>query len=304
MQHLYFEGHNPSKGRLLLHGYFYAYTLEADHKYGMLPQSTRALKGWEKQIPSYCRDPLPWGAVCSMALNMIERKVPLVAAAMLLQFDLYARPAEILLLHKADLHEPDPAADKDSQEFTTIVIASRGIARLPKTMESDSIVRVGNKARDFLKDVVWILRRTVVDEGQLIFPFSIDTYVNELRISAERLGLADFKITARMMRYSGPAHDAWLGIRTPHEIRKRGHWATLSSVRRYEKHDKLLRILAKIPLSLKKQFRENEKAIEQGIMNALLEVVDEQYRPAIMALAERSSSRSQAPARSPKRRRR
>ncbi len=111
------------------------------------------------------------------------------------------------------------------------------------------------------------------------------------------------KITPHMMRHSGPSHDAWTGVRELAEIQKLRRWEAFSSVRRYEKHGKLLRVLAKVPTNIKKGFATGEKHIETVICDALFELAHVEYKDKIVADSKREmAAKSQVVRRSERRR--
>ena len=70
------------------------------------PKATRALRGFSRLVPSKARDPLPWLVLVLFCDYWLAQKVPLWAAAALLQFDTYLRPGETLALKKGHVLSP------------------------------------------------------------------------------------------------------------------------------------------------------------------------------------------------------
>ena len=77
--------------------------LPAKHPF---PKATRALRGFSRLVPSKVRDPLPWLVLVLFCDYWLSHKVPLLAAAALLQFDTYLRPGETLAIKKGHVMSP------------------------------------------------------------------------------------------------------------------------------------------------------------------------------------------------------
>ena len=61
--------------------------------------------------------------------------------------------------------------------------------------------------------------------------------------SSARLGFQKLKVTPHLFRHGGPSTDVFEKLISLDEVRKRGHWHSLLSVKRYEKHARLLKVL-------------------------------------------------------------
>ena len=71
-----------------------------------LPKASRALKGFSRLVPSKASDPLPWLVLVLFCDYWLSQKMPLLAAAALLQFDTYFPPGETLALKKSHVLSP------------------------------------------------------------------------------------------------------------------------------------------------------------------------------------------------------
>ena len=71
-----------------------------------LPLSRAALTAWRGSTPSKARLGVPPQVIFSFALYCCQVQRFDAAAAVLLQFDLYARPSEILSVHGVDIIPP------------------------------------------------------------------------------------------------------------------------------------------------------------------------------------------------------
>ena len=240
---LFFDGQGIAAARHLLHGYIYINTVTSGSK--SFPQAARALKGWEKASPGACRDPLPVGIVAVMCEDMIRAGDGWAAMAAALQVDIYARPSELLALNGTDLVKPEPKAGETFAKHWAVIIAGSDTGRTTKTGDSDHTVLVGDKTRFWLKRLLRPLAR-LAGRGPLI-PLTLPQYEAAFRRSASRLDLVALRPCPHMLRHAGPSHDAWTGVRDLHDIQKRGNWEAFASVKRYEKHGKLLRQIARAP---------------------------------------------------------
>ena len=70
------------------------------------PKATRALRSFSRLVPSKVLDPLPWLVLVLFCDYRLSQKVPLLAAAALLQFDTYLRPGETLAHKKGHVLSP------------------------------------------------------------------------------------------------------------------------------------------------------------------------------------------------------
>ena len=264
MNELYFLGEGIASGRNVLFGYLYSRTDEPGNKNGTLPAASRALRGWEKVAPGGTRDPLPFGVLCVMVLDMIEHNDGWAATAAIIQFDVYARPSEILDLMHSDLLAPQPRAGPLFAKAWAIVIGSSVTGRPTKTGQVDNTVLVGELARPWMIRIVAALAR--VECKSYLFPLTLGEYEGAFRRCAARLSLQGLEPTPHTLRHGGPSHDVWVGARDLHQVQKRGHWAAFASVSRYEKHARLLRQIAKTPNEVKKRFVEAERLVPSAVI--------------------------------------
>ena len=61
------------------------------------------------------------------------------------------------------------------------------------------------------------------------------------------LGLEAFGLSAYSLRHGGASHDLLCNQRVLAEVKRRGRWASDTSLRRYSKETRLLEVMSRIP---------------------------------------------------------
>jgi len=264
--HLYFEGENPAAGHFTLFGWIHLKTEECGNRRGVFPQATKALKGWEKLSPARARDPMPFAVLCLFAEYFLMNNLVWHAVAAFLQFDLYARPSEVLQLHGEDIFPP-PRRRNAVVKCHTVVLAPSTRAVVTKTGKSDCTILAGDVARPWINDMlVQILR--LRSRGR-VFSFDLADYEKQFRLAALALGCEALAVTPQCLRHGGPSHDVWTKVCSLPEVQKRGQWDSMQSVCRYEKHAAILRQLARLPVHHKPLLDTLEVSIPQLVISKL-----------------------------------
>ena len=225
------------------------------------PCAHRALRGFGRQAPGRERDPMPWDACVLLAADLLDDRRSAeehhAGGALVLQFDLYARPSEILELVGSSVvssagSSPSgviirPADDVDEGSVQDLERAQAGLqrARPAKSGRFDGTVLVGECAsvqagRGLVHDFLKALKRAR-QPNQLLFPFNLATYEKLLNAASARLKLGRLRLTPHTARHGGPSEDCYGGHRDIPAIQSRGRWEHPRSVARYRKPGKLLR---------------------------------------------------------------
>lgn len=89
------------------------------------------------------------------------------------------------------------------------------------------------------------LYRRCSGNQQLFLGLNHSAFRGLLKIGSARAGLP-FIVLPHGLRHGGPSHDALHGHYTLRRIQQRGRWASWDTVRRYEKHGRLLKISGKL----------------------------------------------------------
>ena len=159
--HLYFLGHNPSRGRYAMYGTGFVRDLVVSKH--TFTRSVRALKSWANLAKERERWPITWPALVAVALHLAQLGKVDSARICLLQFDLYLRAAEASDLRWSQVTPPTPNSVPrvwavrvaPSDEFAEgsradLSLAQAGAGRNApsKTGTFDQTVLVGEAASD------------------------------------------------------------------------------------------------------------------------------------------------------------
>jgi integrase len=228
---MYFNGHSPATGRNAMHGYllFRCPRWSAT----MLAKSKRAMKGWLMRNRGMVGKPCPEAAMLLLANVYLIDERPLMAAMVVVQFDAYLRPSEALALQKCDVVPPikhDPVFGAK----WGILLAPQESGRTTKTGKTDGSIDVGGHIRPYAKEVLAAVYENVPD-GPLFEPVSLGQYECSFHCGMKEAELEQLQLTPHTLRHGGPSIDRATGDRTLADIKKRGQWATMDSVARYEK---------------------------------------------------------------------
>jgi hypothetical protein len=266
---LYFEGAGPYEGRQALWGYAYCHDFAVSKR--EYPQSFRALKGWSKAAPEWERLPMPWPALLLVAWSLATAVLPQwlaglgaeVAIALLVMWDAYARPSEVLDLLAGDVlparrkpleHSiylglrPPPTA----REGSAADVGDDYETRPTKTGTYDATVECNDfvsrsAGRRFVYELLLQLRsRTVAAGGARLFDFTLNFLERALGWASRQAGLGSLALTPHMARHGGPSHDYAQRVRSIVEIQERGRWESGRSVARYKRTAGLRRQEAKM----------------------------------------------------------
>ena len=103
----------------------------------------------------------------------------------------------------------------------------------------EETVLLDSKALPWIGEALARLRGQKVRER--IFDFEYPRLGVAMKAAAAKVGLSELNIVPYQMRHAGPSHDRLWLLRPLNEVKARGHWASDSSVRRYEAAARLLK---------------------------------------------------------------
>jgi hypothetical protein len=116
---------------------------------------------------------------------------------------------------------------------------------------------------------VQIHRRCQQRGGGALWPnLNLNSYEHALRVASASLGIQQQRLTPHMARHGGISSDIFEKVVTLEEGGKRGHWRTAASIRRYEKHARLLRMIAKLPAQLQLDAQTVARTVGATLMRA------------------------------------
>ena len=195
-------------------------------------------------VPDHARDPIPWEAVLLIVEELLDDAddmAPFAACALLTEFDCYFRPGECFHITKQGVFLP--RGDSRLYKDWAITAAPVTAGRPSKTGVFDDTVTVGaaNPARAWIVNIVSVLFHFHSDASTLFNDLTLTDLERFMKSAARAAGLTSLRPVPRMCRHGGPSTDMLAGVTDLASVQARGRWGCVESVRRYEKHAKLLR---------------------------------------------------------------
>eukprot|EP00435_Cladocopium_sp_Y103_P006166 s2932_g2.t1 len=137
---------------------------------------------------------------------------PQAAAALLLQLDTYARPSEIVSLEHEDVIKPVSKHCK----FWGVIFGNSDLGHTTKTKTQDDTVLLDSLDRDYAPGVLKMVVQCKRFKHGLLFPeLTLAGYEAAFRTARQSIGLAQFQLTPRAVRHSGPSVDSLNKSRCP-----------------------------------------------------------------------------------------
>ena len=117
-----------------------------------------------------------------------------------------------------------------------------------KTGEFDDCVLLDSPGREDLAVVLkFLLKQCKASSDRLFGGLTLATYNSDISQACGVLGLERLRLTAHMLRHSGPSHDSYHKVRSLDAIQQRGRWKALSSMNRYRKPGRMLILHQMVP---------------------------------------------------------
>ena len=237
------EGLGPSTGDSLLAAWVACFP---QYQPANFPYALRALRGWRRLRPACGRHPLPYTVVCGMAAYLAHHHSVHMALAILICFDGYLRPYELLLIRAKDIYPP-------TEEFPyfSIQICPWQLGRPSKTRIFDDTIRLDSKSRPEISILMgWLLsehRKPGHSMESRLFRFSHTDIAAAFRDALKWLHLEGWAFVPYCLRHGGPRADRAEETRSIAEVQRRGRWASEKSLRRYEQTGRLHAVMASLP---------------------------------------------------------
>ena len=180
------------------------------------PSASAALAGWAKLQPPMSRPPLPRAVALGIALDLARRERCGMALAVLLMFETYARPGEILALVKESVVPGLPGAEGKARCMTLIVKAS--VLGIPgKTGEFDLCVPLDLNRHAwvaFLLEKWW----TRLSAREPLWDFTHEQLAAAFRTSALNCQVTELRPCLYSLGHEGASHDLLVGARSMMEV--------------------------------------------------------------------------------------
>ena len=221
-----------------------------------------------------------------IADGFLNEGKPLMAAMVVVQFDTYMRPSEALALQKCDV-VPPVEHDAVFGKKWGILLAPEGSGRTTKTGKTDGSIDVGGKIRPYAKEALAAVYQYAPD-GPLFGCVTLGQYECAFHGMVREVALESLQLTPHTLRHGGPSTDRAAGDRSLADIKKRGQWATMDSVARYEKEVVLQRQVSLMTTAQRSKARVVQDRIVSRIANMVrMLATDYEEKTAIIPLQKR-----------------
>jgi hypothetical protein len=236
LEHLYFDGATSDAGSTLIAAL--EYHDRRIKKTGALdPKRARdAMKGFRRLSPGFSRSPLPFCALCGLiGAAMIHGRRNL-AVAFLVQFCGYLRPNEVLKITGEQFIAPV----KGSKSIHwALLLHPQELGQSSKTHEFDESLLLDWDIFGQLGPLLRTMR--LANPTTPMFQMDYRNYLEGFKACVETADLGGLQAHPYSLRHGGASHDTLVGARSLDQVKARGRWRAEASVRRYEKHARILR---------------------------------------------------------------
>lgn len=246
--------------REAFYGVRYAFDLHNFH----LPLSKASLEGFRKEDPDASREPCPWEALVLAVLPIMEMGTAesvLASAALLLNFDAYARPGALCQLRGSSLLRAG------SNRWCLIFFPGDQLDT-SKTGTQDDTVEIGVGRRAWLRGVCSSLHSRRGRAGSL-FGLSLPKLQKYFTSGLKAAGLEFLSYTPHCLRHGGASTDAADGVEAM-AVQLRGQWKDARSVTRYMKKGALLRQQARLGRVRKRAAEDAERSLRRRLASEIV----------------------------------
>ncbi|CAK0801976.1 unnamed protein product, partial [Prorocentrum cordatum] len=250
----YLEGRKKHDGEKLKAAVLHYYPNLKRPNTKPLARFERCLKAWGRRRPALGRLPPPYPTICGLAvaLHLLGRTD--MAVAVLVALSAYLRPGELRGLRVRDVVPPALGYGPEYQKWSLILGPSDSIGGPTKTGVYDDNVTMDHENLQFL-DRFFELHRQGKGSNDPLWGFTQAEFgamiAKALKVrQLEGLGIAPYSL-----RRAGPSWDAITGRRSQLEVQRRGRWASMSSLIRYEKSSKVNSLLVNLDDSVQEYLR-------------------------------------------------
>ena len=247
--HALFEDNAPQNtASYTLFGWIALKMVPSKPERDLLPLSRAALSAWRGISPVRSRVGVPPQVVYKFAAFCVKNGNASAAVAVLLQYDLYARPSEILGARGRDLVSPVEVLSS----HWGLVFGNSDFGETTKVKAVDDVVFADSPHRPFAGRLLHFLGRSCLHLNVKLFQCTLSQYEDLFRRFSKQYKLPSGLFTPHCIRHSGPSFDAIHSHKTFAEIQARGRWACAASINRYKKPGRLLLQASRLPSALQK----------------------------------------------------
>ena len=210
---------------------------------GLLPRARLALQGWGRVAPVGTRDPLPWPVLAGLVVLLLLHGHADMALASLVAADAYLRPVEALSLRGEDV-VPGQAGLGRQYKAPSLLLFPHARGQSSKTGQFDDSIVLDTRGRGYVYQTLLSLAKRRL--GRPVFSFTQAKWLKAFKEAAKSLGIESWDVVLHLLRHTGPSDDYLAKRRSLADIQRRGRWAAVSSVRRYEKASKIGAMLKRL----------------------------------------------------------
>eukprot|EP00435_Cladocopium_sp_Y103_P003230 s1575_g1.t1 len=241
--HLFEDGCAMSAASYTLFGYLALKAIPDRPERDMFPLSRSALGAWRGSRAGSSRVGMVPQVIYHFACFCVRQSEYDAALAVLLQYDLYARPSEILQLCGRDLVPSVHAF----QSPWGVLFGNSDCGETTKSGAQDDVVLADSPHRQWANKLLKHLGKFFAGQDVKIFQTTLPQYEQLLRNFSKQSGLRQGLFTPHVVRHSGPCFDLINEYRDFDAIQARGRWISPHSAARYRKPGRLLMTAASLP---------------------------------------------------------
>lgn len=267
LTYLYTSGEGLAKAQRVMAAVLFMNPIVGRGARNKLPQAAQALRGYRRLIPPRARQPFPMAVIAMLAHALMEEGHADAALGILQSFELYLRPGQLFGVRAVDFvvgapRRPLKGKSGERRSYADVVLNPQEVGVPSKTMEYDNCVSLDLARHAPLVGAVtrrlevrlgrgWYARETESARrgGAMakLMPKDSRWLLARVQASARRLQVNIGEIHLHRLRHSCASHDYAGRIRSTEDIRRRGRWKAVNSVRRYAKGATVQQLLASLP---------------------------------------------------------
>ncbi|CAK0874266.1 unnamed protein product, partial [Prorocentrum cordatum] len=224
------------------------------------PVLQQALKGWVQQRPELSRPPLPWVVVAAAARELLDLNMGMAALGIMLMFETYMRPSELLALSTDHVVLPLPG-ESGAARWLTFVIRAQEALVPSKINAFDISVPLDLERQRWLARCVEVVARRRGSGSSLLGLVCAD-FAAAFKTVLKGVGASVLQGALYSLRHGGASHDRSMGAGSLAAVQQRGGWRAFRSVTRCEKHGRLGLELQKVEPTRLAAMRRRSAGIE------------------------------------------
>eukprot|EP00438_Fugacium_kawagutii_P027761 Skav215994 [mRNA] locus=scaffold4693:140018:158914:+ [translate_table: standard] len=169
------------------------------------PLTKAAKKGWTNIEPGASKDPCPYEVACLIAMNLLERNLPWIAAGVMVCFDTYLRPGKLCGLQFNNVVPPSRGVGKQ-YAFWTLLLNPHESGVPSKVGEFNDSLVVGTADREWGGSTAELFRldREISGRRNLALLANVDLIFEKIAITLEKCleqaTLSDWDVSGRHLK--------------------------------------------------------------------------------------------------------